>query len=204
MTELKDKDFKVFDLFKNRWALATAGTLGSFNSCTIGWGSLGTVWATRGKSGDSVTVYLHPSRYTCEFFRENDYFTVSFFPEECRKALAYMGAHSGRDGDKPSACGLTPKAIAAEAADGPAPGAVPFEGGPAPEGMKAESVTYEEAELTFLCRKVCQQPLGRDALSKDIRDYYENAPKAFPVDEDGWHPHWMFIGEIVKTEDNRD
>ena len=183
MTDLKDMDLKVFDLFKNRWALATAGSPERFNSCTIGWGSLGTLWATKGRSGEAVTVYLHPSRYTCAFFKENDFFTVSFFPEEYKKALGYMGSHSRRDGDKPSACGLTPKEICSGNAAG---------------------VTYEEAELTFLCRKLYQHPFAKGDLAADIQDYYANAPKAFPPDADGqWQPHWMFIGEIVGLEDRR-
>ena len=119
-----------------------------------------------------------------------------------------MGSHSGRDGDKPSACGLTPKAISAAAANGETLSGVAVPG-MAPAGSAAPyadalSVTYEEAELTFLCRKVCGQPLDKDGLAQDIRDYYAGAPKSFPPDGDGeWQPHWMFIGEIVAVEDKR-
>ena len=99
-----------------------------FNGCTIGWGSLGNIWSRAGSVGSVVTVYVYPSRYTCEFLKANDTFTVSFFPQEHRKALDYMGTHSGRDEDKTAAAGLTPVAM-----------------GP--------SVGYREAHLTFLCRK---------------------------------------------------
>ena len=54
---------------------------------------------------------MHPARYTSEFLKESDTFTVSFYPDQYRKALGYMGGHSGRDGDKAAAAGLTPAAI---------------------------------------------------------------------------------------------
>ena len=127
MTNYKAKDYRVFEMFSEQWALVTAGTMERFNSCTLGWGSLGNIWGHDGKTCPIVTVYVHPARYTSEFLTENDTFTVSFYPESCRNALRYMGSHSGRDGDKAAAAGLTPAAM-------------------------GNSVTYEEANLTFLCQ----------------------------------------------------
>lgn len=37
------KEYPIFDMFKNQGALVTAGTMDSFDGCTIGWGSLGTI-----------------------------------------------------------------------------------------------------------------------------------------------------------------
>ena len=71
-----------------------------------------------------VTVYVYPSRYTYEFLKANETFTVSFFPKEYRKALGYMGTHSGRNEDKVRAAGLTPVAM-------------------------GSSVTYQQVHLTF-------------------------------------------------------
>ena len=38
--------FKVnpFEKFNNEWALVTAGSRDKFNSMTISWGSMGTLW----------------------------------------------------------------------------------------------------------------------------------------------------------------
>ena len=47
---------EAFDLFAKKWALLTAGDLSGFNTMTIGWGALGTLW---GRS--VVTVYVKPS-----------------------------------------------------------------------------------------------------------------------------------------------
>lgn len=166
-------DYDIFSLFRNKWALVTAGNIEHFNTCTIGWGSMGTIW-TRGGKGETVTVYVHPSRYTCQFLQNNEYFTVSFYSEEYRKALGYLGSHSGRDGDKITPSGLTAEAV-------------------------GESVSFKEAEVTILCRKICQQQLVREGLAEEIKQYYEGKPGSFPPDENGqWQPHWMFMGEVME------
>ena len=165
-----------FELFRDHWALVTAGTPERFNTCTVGWGSLGTLWTRPGKDGAAVTVYLHPSRYTCDFARESEYFTVSFFPPEYRKALGILGSRSGRDGDKVAASGLTPKPM----------------GG---------SVAFEEAELTFLCRKIYQHRMDKADIAEDVRAYYQANPKVYPPDENGeWQPHWVFVGEVTQSQ----
>ena len=121
---------------------------------------------------------MHPARYTSEFLNDSDTFTVSFFPEKYRKALVYIGSNSGRDGEKTAASGLTPKAI-------------------------GESVTYEEANLTFLCKKLYQNQFSKENLHCDIRKYYASFPEMFPDFNGGWQPHIVFMGEIVEVEDRR-
>ncbi len=168
MEDFKVKEYKPFDMFNRQWGLVTAGVPERYNTCTIGWGSLGTIWSMRSAGRSIVTVYVNPDRYTWEFLKESDIFTVAFFPPEYRSALEYLGTHSGRDGDKVAASGLTPKELA---------------GG----------VTFQEAELTFVCRKLYQAPFEREGLAEEINHgIYAN-----------WQPHWMFIGEIIETEDRR-
>ena len=167
MKPFEARNYPVFDLFNNRWGLVTAGDPAHYNTCTVAWGSLGTIWGHAGGGRQIVTVYVNPARYTWEFLRESDTFTVSFFPEKYRKALGYLGSHSGRDGDKVAAAGLTPKAL----------------GG---------GVTFEEADLTFVCRKLYEAPFERERLAPEINEYYT-----------GWEPHWMFVGEIVEAEDRQ-
>lgn len=179
VSSFEENEYKIFDLFKNQWALVTAGNMDKFNSCTVSWGSMGTIWTRPGKSGSVITVYLYPTRYTRELMMESETFTVSFFPKECKKALAVMGSRSGRDGDKVAAAGLTPVSI-------------------------GDAVTYEEAELTFLCRKIYQHQLSKEDIAPDVQEYYEENPKVYPVDDDGqWQPHYVFMGEILEVEDKR-
>ena len=85
----------IFGTYDKEWALLTAGSMDNFNTMTISWGGMGTLW---GKP--VVTVYVKPIRYTYEFLEKNDYFTLSFFPEEYRADLLTLGTKSGRDGDK--------------------------------------------------------------------------------------------------------
>ena len=133
-----------FTKFEKDWALLTAGTEERYNSMTIGWGSLGTVW-----NKDVLTVYVRPDRYTWEFLRDNEYFTVSFFPESCREALALMGQMSGRDGDKAAAAGLTPRVL--------------------PQG-----ITFQEAAETFVCKKIYMAPMAYEDVPPVAQRIYQN------------------------------
>lgn len=175
MSDYKEKEYKIFDLFEKQWAVVTAGTMERFNSCTVSWGSMGTLWTRPGKNGAVITVYLYPTRYTREFLASNDTFTVSFFPQECRKALGILGSRSGRDGDKIALSGLTPVSL-------------------------GDSVGYQEASMTFLCRKIYQHQFAKEDIAPDVQEYYKANPKVYPVDENGeWQPHWVFVGEIIES-----
>ena len=71
MKPFEAKDYKAFTMFEERWALVTAGTPEDFNTCTVSWGSMGNVWDPNGGDISTVTVYIHPARYTQEFYGEN-------------------------------------------------------------------------------------------------------------------------------------
>ena len=147
----------VFSIFAKKWALLTAGKKDKFNSMTVSWGGLGTLW---GK--DVATVYVRSTRCTHEFMDDNEYFTLSFFPEDKKDILGIFGSKSGRDIDKMNYEGLT----AVEA---------------------GESITYKEAEITLVCKKLYMQSQDLDKMPKDIVDaFYADAA-----------PHDMYIGEIV-------
>ena len=92
----------AFDEFGNQWALVAAGTVAVHNAMTISWGGVGCLW---GKS--VATVYVRPNRYTYKYMEENEFFTVSFYPDEYKKALGIMGSKSGRDCNKDAEAGLT-------------------------------------------------------------------------------------------------
>lgn len=109
--DFKEESYKSFELFNKDWALVTAGPTNDFNTMVIGWGELGTIWGKPMKGRPVVTVFVHPDRYTSEFLKKYDIFTVSFYDKKYMKSLGYLGSHSGRDGDKVSSSGLTPAAI---------------------------------------------------------------------------------------------
>ena len=147
----------IFKAFDEQWALLTAGNADSFNIMTISWGGMGTLW-----SRSIATVYVRKSRYTHEFMDGNEYFSISFYPEQYRKTLSVLGSKSGRDMDKMKGSGLTPKPV-------------------------GQTMTFEEAEVTIICKKLFKQELDVDNIPEDIvRSLYT-----------GDAPHDMYIGEVV-------
>lgn len=177
MSNFREKSYRAFDMFIKEWALVTAGTMEDYNTCTIGWGTMGNIWGSTSKTDKPIiTVFIHPARYTQEFMEKYDTFTVSFFSMEQRKALGYLGSHSGRDEDKVAASGLTPVAI-------------------------GDTVTFKEASKTFVCRKLYSQQFEMDRLHPDIRDYYASMPQVYTQrDKDEWEPHYMYIGEVLEVK----
>ena len=158
----QDKSYEVFRLFNDRWALVTAGTLDDYNTMTIGWGCMGSLWGPPHKTKPVLTVFVSPARYTHEFLEKNEYFTVSFFPEEYRGDLGVLGSRSGRDGDKVAQTRLTPVAA-------------------------SHGVDFEQAELTFVCKKIYDHQFELEKVPQDVADWiYTRVP-----------PHTMYIGEIL-------
>ena len=140
-------DTDAFAVFDKGWALVTAGVKGDYNTMTISWGGLGTLWGR-----PTATVYVKQNRYTHDFMEKNQLFTVSFFPPEYKKALLCLGSRSGRDGDKVAAAGLTPVYL-----DG--------------------AVTFREASATLLCRKMYAHDFDLSAVPAYVaEDYYKTEP----------------------------
>ena len=98
-----DFDGNPFTWFKGLGLLLAVGDKDNHNAMTIGWGALGNVWSY---DVNTITVYVAPARYTYQFMEKYKYFTVMTFDEDHKDVLAYMGSHSGRDGNKEEALGL--------------------------------------------------------------------------------------------------
>ena len=116
-----------FDMIGKQWMLVTAGDESGYNTMTASWGAMGVIW-----SKDVTHCYIRPQRHTCGYMDTNDYYTLSFFSEDYRRALAYCGKYSGRDVDKAKECGLTPV----------------YENG---------YTYFAEAETVIVCRKLYKQ-----------------------------------------------
>lgn len=128
-----------FEAIGKGWFLLTAGTeANGWNTMTCSWGALGVLW-----NKPSLTCYVRHSRHTFGFMEQQDTFTVSFFGDAQRKALAFCGSHSGRDCDKAAEAGLHPETI---------------DGG----------VTFAEAETVFVCKKRFAGDLPISDLPQDI------------------------------------
>ena len=137
----KALDKNVFSAIGGQWMLITAGTASQCNTMTASWGGLGVMWGA-----PAATCYIRPQRYTKEFVDREDYFTLSFFGEEHRKALQLCGSKSGREVDKVKECGFTVQAAECGA---------PY---------------FQEAELVLVCRKRFAQPMDPDNMPQEIKD----------------------------------
>lgn len=159
--EIKENPIK---LFGDDWAVVAAGKEGDFNELTVSWGALGDAWWD---NMPIAIVFVSATRYTHKYLEENDTFTINVFPKEFRKALAYIGSHSGRNEDKVAATALQ----------------VEFSENGTP--------LFPQARLVIECRKIYAHDLDREKFSESLTGNY--AQKKF----EGVVPHTIFFGQII-------
>ncbi|MBQ7734204.1 MAG: flavin reductase [Synergistaceae bacterium] len=134
-------------------------------NCTIGWGSMGEIWGLPNQSRPIV----NPLRYTSEYLLKHENFSVSFFDMAYRKDLAILGSKSGRDSNKFALTSLTPQ-------------------------ERSGTVIFDEANLTFICRKLYWEQFNFDHLVPEVQEFYTKHN----------HPtHYEFIGEVIEAIDRR-
>ena len=138
------KNFKLMPFYDldKKWAVLTSGDKEKFNQMTVSWGGFGTIW-----NKPVVTVYVRHNRYTYEFIENNEYFTLSFFSDEYKKDLSILGSKSGKDINKLSLTNLNAE-------------------------YNENFVTYNEAVLTIICKKLYGQDLNMDNMSEEIKEKY--------------------------------
>ena len=137
--------------------LISSGDERESNCMTASWGGFGVLW-----NKNVAFVFVRPVRHTYKFMESQDFFSLSFFNEESRRILKYCGSNSGKSVNKIKELSLHP---------------VYYEN---------QTIIYEEADLTLICRKIYADDLDpRFFKDKDI-------DKNYP-DKDY---HRMYIGEI--------
>lgn len=135
-----DLKFNPYTMIAQNWWLITAGTEQTgFNTMTASWGQLGSLWSrpeTKRFTGlPTAIVFVRPQRYTKEFLDREKIFSLTCFDTiRWRKALMYLGTHSGRDEDKIKTMGLTPE-------------------------FGYGTTYFSEASLVFICKKIYQYPM---------------------------------------------
>ena len=136
----------VFEKIGKEWMLVTAGTIASHNTMTASWGCLGWLW-----NKPVAVVFIRPERYTHQLIENTDRLTLQFLGhgERAREIYSFCGSRSGRDMDKIAQAGLHP---------------VELEGG---------DVTFEEADLTLVCRKLYKDSLKeQNLLDESLKQWY--------------------------------
>lgn len=140
----------VFKKIGKDWMLIGATSNGKTNAMTASWGGLGIMW------GKNVAyVFIRDSRYTKTLVDETDMMSISFFTEEYKKMLGYMGRVSGRDEDK-----IAVSELHIEEGD--------------MDNYKAP--VFKEAEMTMICKKLYAGKMNKECFidMECIEKWYEN------------------------------
>lgn len=151
----------VWDLIGKQWMLITAGDENGFNTMTASWGGIGWLW-----NKPVAFIFIRPERYTHQFVEKSEYVTLSFLPEENRKALQICGTVSGRDTNKVADANLTPEFIL--------------------NGV----VGFAQSRLTLVCKKLFKTSMTEDCfIDKDVLKRWYN-------DQPGGSLHDVYVVEI--------
>ncbi|MCD7978088.1 MAG: flavin reductase [Tannerellaceae bacterium] len=142
----------------------TSGTSADYNSMVAGWGGPGTMF------GKPVTwCFLRANRYTLEYIRKEQTYTMAYFPEQYNDQVLFLGSKTGRDTDKMKESTLTPVET--------------------PSGMMG----YKEAEAIIECKLVeITSVTPDDFYLKEGKDFVIEGY------EDAGDYHKMVFGEITK------
>ena len=149
-----------FDLIGKEKLLISAGSSSCWNTMTASWGTMGVLW-----SKNVLNVVVRPQRYTYQFLEQEAYFTVSVLESGREDAYRICGTLSGKDVNKVEKAGLTPFF------------------------QEDGTITFEEARLAFLCRKIYIQDL--DPAGFLVPEIAKNYP------ENDYHR--LYCGEIVSV-----
>ncbi len=123
----------LIEAISKEYMLITAGNESGYNMMTASWGFVGEMWGA-----DTAMCVVRPQRYTMEFIKKSDYFTLSFYGDN-KEIHKICGSKSGRDCDKTALTGLTPA----------------FDG---------EAVYFNEARMVLVCKKQYVQAMEKDCF----------------------------------------
>jgi flavin reductase (DIM6/NTAB) family NADH-FMN oxidoreductase RutF len=163
---------KPFDLLDKGWPLLTCGNVKSFNTMTISWGALGTLW-----NKPVVFIFIRPTRHTFHFAGKSNLFTLSFLPPKYEQLLLYCGTRSGRKVDKVKETGLTPT-----------------------RGTKG-CVYFAEADMVIECRQLYWQDIEpRHFLDRSIhKNYPSSRPSSTKTRLGKKDYHRVYVGEVLRV-----
>ena len=155
----------ILTLLGKDFYAVTAGKQEHYNSMVGSGGGFGilmrkpTIWGG-----------FRTDRYTLELIQKEQTYTLTFFPEEYKKQLLYLGSKSGRDNDKMKEVELTSVQT--------------------PSG----NMSYKEAKLIIECRLTqITTPNPNDFYSQDAKDFINEAYK----DENDYRKY--VFGEITNV-----
>lgn len=139
----------VFSLLGKDFYVITAGKEDHYNSMTASGGGLGLLFKK-----PTIWCILQATRYTLEMILKEQTYTISYFPEEFKKQLFFLGSKSGRDNAKMNEVELT--SIQTPSGD----------------------ISFKEARLILECRLTqITTPDPNDFCTREAIDYVNEAYK---------------------------
>lgn len=123
----------IFQKIGKDWMLVSAEADGKCNAMTASWGAMGILW-----NKPAAFIFIRPQRFTNSLLTEATHFVLSFYTEDQRDMLAYMGKASGKNEDKIAAAGL--------------------------HIVKDHAPYFREAKEVFICRKLYAQEMDPECI----------------------------------------
>lgn len=141
--------YNVFTLVGKDFYAVTAGRQNDYNSMVVSGGGFGLFF----KKPTNWCLFKK-DRYTLEIIRKEQTYTLSFFPEEYKNQLLFLGSKSGRNSNKMREIELTGIQI--------------------PTG----NMSFEEAKLIVECKLTAiATPQLDDFYSQESKDYINETYK---------------------------
>lgn len=147
--EIADK-FNIFTLIGRDYFVVTAGKLEKYNSMVASGGCFGLLFKK-----PTVMTCLRSDRYTVELIEKEQTYTLSFFANEYKQQMMFLGSKSGRDSNKMSETKLSAIEI--------------------PCG----NISFKEARLIIECKLIqITTPALDDFYSQKTKDWLKEAYKS--------------------------
>jgi flavin reductase (DIM6/NTAB) family NADH-FMN oxidoreductase RutF len=157
--------FNIFTLVGKDFYAITAGKEGNYNSMVGSGGGLGMLFKK-----PTTWCLLRTDRYTLEIIRKEQTYTLSYFPNEYKEQMLFLGSKSGRDSEKMKEVKLSSVQT--------------------PSG----DMTFKEATLIIECNLTAiTTPNPNDFYSQESKDYIDEAYK------DANEYRKLVFGEITRV-----
>jgi flavin reductase (DIM6/NTAB) family NADH-FMN oxidoreductase RutF len=139
----------VFTLVGKVFPVITAGNEDHYNSMTASGGGLGLLFKK-----PTTWCIIRADRYTLEMIQKEQTYTMSYFPNEYKKQILFLGSKSGRDSEKMKEVELTSVQT--------------------PSG----DMSFKEARLIIECKLTeITTPSPNDFYTQEAKDYLSEAYK---------------------------
>jgi flavin reductase (DIM6/NTAB) family NADH-FMN oxidoreductase RutF len=139
----------VFTLVGKDFTVITAGKEDHYNSMTGSGGGFGLLFMK-----PTAWCILRADRYTLEIIQKEHTYTLSYFPDEYKEQVLFLGSESGRDSEKMKEVTLTSV--------------------PTPSG----DMSFEEARLIIECKLTALTTANPDDFyTQEAKDFMDEAYK---------------------------